>query len=111
MCIFGSMLYSGSLGTNKKLFDYLISFAKFGNFFGKMLQIFLFLWQNLAIFVAKFGISNGNFPRCQLWKEGRLIGYVWCFNEHFLLLSLKVFVHVVIYFYKLHSRGILISSN
>ena len=30
-----------------------------------MWQIFLFLWQNFHIFVAKFGISNGNFPRCQ----------------------------------------------
>ena len=50
----------------KKLFDYLTEFAKLGNFFGKMWQIFLFLWLNLAIFVAKFEISNGNFPRCQV---------------------------------------------
>ena len=32
-----------------------------------MWHIFLFfLWQNVCIFVAKFGISNGNFPRCHV---------------------------------------------
>ena len=35
-------------------------------FYGKMWQIFLILWQNVHIFMAKFGISNGNFPRCQI---------------------------------------------
>ena len=41
-------------------------FAKFGIFNGKMWHIFFVcVWQNLAIFVTKFVISNGNFPRCQ----------------------------------------------
>ena len=41
-----------------------------------MWQIFLLLWQNFDIFVAKFGISNGNFPRCQVTAVALNVGNV-----------------------------------
>ena len=50
--------FSDSTGT--------LNLQKFVKFTGKCGKFFDFLWQNCHIFVAEFGISNGNFPRCQV---------------------------------------------
>ena len=65
--IFGSMLYSGSPGTKKGYSIILLNLQNLVIFLAKCGKFFYFLWQNLAIFVAKFGISNGNFLRCQIY--------------------------------------------
>ena len=57
MCIFGSIIYSGSPGTKQKVIRLFNLICKIWQFFGKIWQIFLF-------FVAKFGDICG-----KIWQN------------------------------------------